>query len=176
MSKVVKTEAIVFKKTSLLNKDLRITLLTKEWGKINVFAKGAKKITSRRLPHLETANLINAFISKKEIYFYLQETELISGFIKIKKEPKKMSYLYFIFFVLEKILPENEKEPKIYQLTKSFLVDLSQKDFFNKETMTDYLNQFLKILGYIKKKIDFEELCLQIEEIINQKLPFFLTS
>ncbi|MBI4009495.1 recombination protein O N-terminal domain-containing protein, partial [Candidatus Roizmanbacteria bacterium] len=52
MKRTLKTEAIVLRKRSLPNQDKIVTLFTKELGKLNVFAKGIKKITSRRLPHV----------------------------------------------------------------------------------------------------------------------------
>ena len=65
MKRTIKTEAVVLRKRSLPNQDAIVTLFTKELGKINTIAKGIKKITSRRLPHTQTANLINTVIYKK---------------------------------------------------------------------------------------------------------------
>ncbi|MBI4226632.1 DNA repair protein RecO, partial [Candidatus Roizmanbacteria bacterium] len=64
MKRTIKTEAIVLRKRSLPNQDTIVTLFSKKIGKVNAFAKGIKKITSRRLPHVQTANLINAVLYK----------------------------------------------------------------------------------------------------------------
>ncbi|MEK7109728.1 MAG: DNA repair protein RecO, partial [Patescibacteria group bacterium] len=72
-SRSLKTEAIVLKKKDLLNKDVLISLFTQDLGRLTIFAKGVKKITSRRSPHLQTGNLINVLISHKNDHYYLQE-------------------------------------------------------------------------------------------------------
>jgi len=173
MPRTVKTEAIVLRKRNLLNKDTIITLFTQDLGKINVFAKGIKKITSRRLPHTQTGNLINLLIHKKDDRLYLQESSLISGFSEIKKNQKKINDLYFILFVLERLAPENQREYALYNLAKKFLIDLSLTAVTNRSIVTKYLNKILIILGYLHKRKTLDELRLIIEEIINEKLPSF---
>ncbi len=172
MGRTLKTEALVLKKKSLLNKDSLIFLLTKEQGKTVAAAKGVKKITSRRSPHLETGNLIFALFNKKNDRLYLQETKLISGFSELKKNQEKVNKLYQFFFVLEKLLPENQKEEVVYNLTKSFLVKLS-KSVSNNDILALYFNKLLKVLGYTKQSHDIIELETIISDLINEKIPSF---
>ena len=175
MLRIIKTEAIVFKKnTNLLHKDSLITLFTQEHGKLKVFAKGIKKVTSRRLPHSQTGNLIKAIISRKDSFFYLQETELISHFSELKKDKTKINILYFYFFILDRLLPENQKETLIYNLTKRFLIELSRSKTFEQRKIVFYLNKILTNLGYSDKELVFEEAVNLIEELINEKLPAFV--
>lgn len=171
MSKTLKTEAIVLRKRSLLSKDSLVTLFSKDLGKINVFAKGAKKITSRRLPHIQTANLINVVISQKGDRFYLQETSLISAFSQIKKNHAKIQSLYLFFFVLERLLPEHQIENDPYIALKSFLITLSDRQDNNTQILTKYLNKILQFFGYLKEKKTLDELTPFIQEIIREKIP-----
>ena len=171
MKRSIKSEAVVLKKRSLPNQDKIITLFTKELGKVSAFAKGIKKITSRRLPHVQTANLINVVLYKKNEHFYLQETFLISGFSEIKKDQGKLQLLYQFFFVVERILPENQLETDIYNLVIRFLVELSRTKNHSEEILEKYLNQAMQILGYAKEDKTFDELKRIIEEIIHEKMP-----
>jgi len=107
MANILKTEAVVLKKRLLLNQDLLVVLFSESQGKIVVIAKGARKITSKRLPHLETANLINVILNKRKERLYLQESRLISGFSQLKADEKKVTDLYQFFYVIERLLPEN---------------------------------------------------------------------
>lgn len=170
MPRTFKTEAIVFKKNGLLNKDIIITFFSRELGKIRVLAKGIKKITSRRLPHTETGNLLKIVIYKKNERFFLQETQLLSAFSQIKNNQKKINFLYYFLFVLEKMLPENQKEEPIYILTKHYMIDLA-KNNIEKDKITAYLNQLLFKLGYLHTNKSFYEINLLIQEIINEKIP-----
>jgi DNA repair protein RecO (recombination protein O) len=169
-SRSFKIEAFVLKKKSLLNKDVLISLFTQDLGRLTVFAKGVKKITSRRSPHLQTGNLINVLLNNRNDHYYLQESQLVSGFSELKKEESKVRQLYSFLFVLERLLPEQQKEIKIYNLTKNFFIDLSK--YNKKETIIlKYLTQVMKLLGYLDKDVSKAELISLIEEIINEKIP-----
>lgn len=170
MPRNLKTEAIVLRKKDLLNRDVLISLFTQDLGRLIVFAKGVKKITSRRSPHLQTGNLINVIISQKNDRYYLQESQLISGFVELKKDELKVKQLYPFLFVLDRLLPEQQKEVKIYNLTKNFLIDLS-KSPKSESIIIKYLTVTMKLMGYLDKKINSSELKSLIEEIINEKIP-----
>lgn len=171
MTRFLKTEALVLKKRNLLNKTVILTLFTEKYGRLNVVAFGIGKITSRRLSYGQTGNLIAALIYKKNDRFYLQETQLISGFSQIKDNPQKINYLYLFFFVLDRLLPENQKEASVYQLTKKFLINLSQSSAVNKLILTKYLNKALILLGYLKDERSFEEIKFFIEQLLHEKIP-----
>ena len=159
------------RKRSLPNQDKIVTLFTKELGKVNVFAKGIKKITSRRLPHVQTANLINVVLYKKEDRFYLQETSLVSGFSQIKKDQSKLQLLYRLFFVVERMLPDHQNEIAVYKLVMNFLIELSKSQGQESSLLLKYLNKILKLLGYSKEDKSYNELTSSIEEIIHEKMP-----
>lgn len=170
MIRSLKTEAIVLRKKNLLNKDVLVSLFTQDLGRLTVFAKGVRKITSRRSPHLQTGNLINVLISHKNDYYYLQESQLISGFSELKKDENKVEQLYLFLFVLDRLLPERQKEIKVYNLTKNFLIDLTKLPKTKKNSVK-YLTEMMRLMGYLDKKVSPPELKLLIEEIINEKIP-----
>jgi len=109
-------------------------------------------------------------VSHKNERYYLQESELLSGFSELKKDEKKVSNLYLFLFVLECLLPEQQKETKAYNLTKNFLIDLSKSTKPN-SIAVKYLSDIMMQLGYLDKKVNFPELKSLIEEIINEKIP-----
>jgi len=171
MIRSLKTEAIVLRKKDLLNRDVLISFFSQNLGRLTVFAKGIKKITSRRSPHLQTGNLINVLLSHKSDRFYLQESQLISGFSELKKDEDKVRQLYSFLFVLDRLLPEQQKEERVYNLTKKFLIDLSRPSKTNGLRLLYYLNKLMNILGYLHEDKNFNELKFFIEEIINEKIP-----
>jgi len=174
MAKTIKIEAIVLKKKSLLNKDLLVTFFTREEGKLKVFAKGAKKITSRRLAHLQTGNIIKAIINKKDDRLYLQETKLISGLSQIKEDPEKSKFLYYCIFAIERLLPENQRDFSVYRLLMKFLIELTKKSDFSQISMNRFIEKLLISLGYINQSLDNQNIQQTLEEIINEKLPSFV--
>ncbi|MBI3366049.1 DNA repair protein RecO [Candidatus Roizmanbacteria bacterium] len=173
MTMTVKTEAIVLKKKSLLHKDVLITLFTEEFGKAHVFAKGIKKITSRRLSYTQTGNLIKVVLHENKERLYLSEAQLISAFSEIKKDEEKIQALYCFFFIAERLLPENQKEEAVYNTLKSFEVKLAKERENTQRLLTRYINILMRYLGYVKDKKTFEELISIIESLIHEKLPTF---
>jgi len=172
MRHLLKTEALLLNKKPLLEKNILLTLLTKDLGKIKAFTFGVKKITSRRLSYFSNGNLLRIILEKKNDRFYLKEVSLISGFLSIKEDQKKWSAFYLYFYILERILPENLKDEKNYQLTLNFLIDLSRKQM-SLDDLNFYLNFLLKNLGYLNKNQSFKENINTIQEIIDEKLPEF---
>ena len=171
MTSLIKTQGVVLKKKSLLNKDYLVTIFTKEQGKVKIFAKGAKKITSRRLSHLETGNLVEVLISKKNDRLYLQETKLISVFSKIKNNKEKLEKLYLFLFIVDRLLPEGQKDYSVFQIILKFLIDLSGNDKFEIDL---FVKKLLVDLGYVDNKDKNIVIYSFIEEIISEKLPSFI--
>lgn len=174
MSRILKTNAFVLKKNNLLGKDTVISLFTQERGKIRVMAKGIKKITSRRAPQIQTGNLIEAILSMKKEYFYLQETKLISHFSIIKKDKNKSNDLYYMLFILDRLLPENQKEELVYSIFQKFMIALSKEKNNSQQLTIQYINKILQILGYSTKNLAPSDLKGVIEGIINEKVPVFV--
>lgn len=174
MSRHLQTEAIVLKRKEILNKDIVYTLLTQTQGKVKATAKGVKSLNSKRSPHLQTGNLLSCILYRKESFYYLQETNLKSGFSVIKKDSQKMSYLYFILYVIDRLLPENQIEEKIYESFKKFLVKLSKTESLKIKILEKYLSSLLIGLGYINEEKNLEELQAIIQDLINEKLTFHI--
>ena len=74
-----KDRGIVLKKTRLPNQNVSLTIFSEQSGKIFIFAYGIRKITSRRLSHLESGNYISFSFRIQDDRKYLSETELIFG-------------------------------------------------------------------------------------------------
>ena len=168
--KTSKTEGIIFKKKDLLERDYLLTIFTQEMGKVRAIAKGVKKITSRRAPHLQTGNLVNFVLSSRNDMFYIQDTVLISGFSELKNNQQKIEVLYAFFFILDRMLPEQQREDEVYNLTKKFIIDLSRSSSFSRIQFGSYLQSLLQVLGYVHNPLPLPELISTVESIIHEKI------
>lgn len=173
MVRYFKDEGIVLRKKNLLNNDRLITILSKRKGKINLLGKGVRKITSRRLSHLETGNLIKFSFYKKDSYLYLRETELIYGYAKIKQNDRKINLLYLLFFIINKIVAENQKDELVFKRTVRMLKELNNQPSFGIKEAKTFLIDILFFSGFIDKKLlenaSFDPFDF-IEGLINQKI------
>ncbi len=169
MPTLKKLEGFILKRKILLDKDLFITIFTKEEGKLALVAKGARTFTSRRAAHLQSGNLISAQISVSNNRMYLQSTDLISGFLQLRTEAY-IDYIYMFLAVIDALLPEGEQEMKIYTILKRFFVKLS-KGYNPQDVLHESFQEMLTILGYVHEKLSLSELISIAEETIGYKLP-----
>lgn len=174
MPSKLKTQGIVLKKIELLNLDNLITIFTKDLGKIVVLAKGIKKLNSRRAPHIQTGNLIDLMLYNKNDRYYLQESSIISGFSKLKKDSKKISMIYYFFLIIDKFLPENSSEEDIYKITLNFLINLSKTKETENKLIENSLNRVFNKLGYFRDRKNLEELHSIVEDLLGEKIRFFV--
>lgn len=166
-----KSQAFVLKKRTLLNRNMVVDLFTQDFGHIRAIAYGVKKINSRRGPHLDTGNLIKIEAVKKGEYYYLHETNLISGFSQIKGNKEKSDCLYLFLFFLERVLPQDVPEEAIFSTFMSFLTSLSKGGGNITPIKEQYLNAILRRLGYLTTDLSSDSLMAFIEDIIGEKLP-----
>lgn len=146
------SQGLVLAKKDLLKNDRLVIIFSRDFGKISLLAKGVRKITSRRLSHLETGNFIKFSYYRKDDRLYLRETDLVFGHSKIKQSPEKIGLLYLCFLVLKKILPEEQKESQIFQQTLVFLKRLNNRQSTDFADFENYLSQVLLIAGFVSKE------------------------
>lgn len=175
MKRVIKELAIVIKKRPLLKTDYLVTVFSQTRGKLTLFAKGVKKITSRRLANLETGNLVKAIIREQKEKLYLQEVNLISGFYSLKKDKEKQKDLFLVLFLIDRLLPEREKNQSLFKLLINFLSQLTKRKKIKREEINYFITKILVDLGYYHQlKQEDKVPSALIEEIINEKLPSFI--
>lgn len=169
MPTLKKLEGFILKRKILLDRDLFVTIFTKEEGKLAILAKGARSFTSRRAAHLQSGNLITAQASVSHERVYLQSTDLISGFLQLRTE-KYIDYIYIFLAVIDALLPEGEQELKVYTILKRFFIRLS-KGQDPQHVLQSSLQETLGILGYVNDDLTLAELISLVEETIGYKLP-----
>jgi DNA repair protein RecO len=148
MTRHNKSEGIVLVKKNILKDDRLVIIFTKDQGKMVFSARGVRTLMSRRSPHLETGNYIKFNYSSLNNFSHIGETELIYGYSKIKTNKQKLDNLFLILFVLNKILPEDLSEIKVFDLTLEILKKLNNKEIENGK-LDEYLCEVLSLLGYL---------------------------
>lgn len=173
MSRYLKTEAVVLTKRQGLQRDTMVTLFTSEKGKVTAIAKGVRSIMSKRLSSLMTGNLINVVLYTRSDRYYLQDSSIISMFSKIKKEERLFNDLYFFLFILNELLPAEQREDRIYTLLKKFAIELS-KGGMPRSRLAFYCSEVFNYFGYGEKTESLSDLITKIEAVIGKKIPIFI--
>lgn len=171
MVRLIKTDALVLRKRSLMGTDIILSFFSKDFGKVFAIAKGVKKITSKRAAHTQTGNLVTIELYAKSETFYLQNTNIISAFSQIKNNQEKVNYLYQFLFVIDRILPEQQPEQEIYTIAVKFLIYLSKSKIISPDHFASYLHDIIRVLGYGTQETSLPDILRKIEEIIHEKIP-----
>ncbi|MFA9288793.1 MAG: DNA repair protein RecO [Weeksellaceae bacterium] len=169
MPRQLKVEGFVLKKKRILNADTILTIFTKEMGKMSAVAKGVRTMNSRRAAHLQTGNLVAIELSETGSGFYVGSSSLKSGFLTLRTEALQ-GYVYLALFILDKILPPQQQELRIYELTRRFVVSLSQTTT-PKAVFQDYIQNLMQTLGYYLSGSNLESLLDDVEKNIEVRLP-----
>ena len=165
------TEAVILSRQFLLNKDIIYTILSKNYGKMRIFSKGGRNICSKRSSHMVTGNIVNIIFTFSNEISYLQQTNIISGFINIKNNFEKTIYVMKYFFIVSKLLPENSEDKEVYNIVLSFLRCIALcTDYENNNIFLKHINFLLFSLGYSENQNTYNSI-KKIEEIINEHIP-----
>lgn len=149
------TEAIVVNLQNRGEKDILVTLLTPNHGKIFVKAAGVKSIKSSRGANLQLGNIAKISIHSSNNYFWITECQATHSFLFNKKKLIQLNLLFYFLEVVKNFAPENESSPKIFFLAKEIIRQLSENH----------------LIPFISRQIDFlEALGFGIPQNIRQNL------
>jgi DNA repair protein RecO (recombination protein O) len=126
--------------------DRVFTIYTKDFGKLELLAKGERKITSKLRGGLELFFLSEIEFIQGKNYKTLTDTVLVDDFKELKKDLKILGVLYKISEVLDSLVKEAEPDEKIWELLKEVFEKLSN---IKPEIVYYYFFwNFLSFLGY----------------------------
>lgn len=141
--------AFVLARRDFRETDQIITLYTLEKGKIEALAKGIKKIISKNSAFLEPFFLVEAEIIAGKELNRLAGVQPIESFKKIRADINKSLMAGTIIGFISRLLHENEREIKIFNLLRSWLDYLNNSNKPTPVLAVGFMVKFLAILGFI---------------------------
>lgn len=145
-------EGVVIKRSNFGEADKLVTLFTRLHGKLTLKAKGLRKLSSKRAGTLELFNHVkaNAIRGRGELDT-LAEVELINSYSAWRKHLGRVTVAYQICEVVDKLTPDAQPHPEIFDLLTNFLSQITQLNA-NWQTETEnWLLGILVELGYWPK-------------------------
>ncbi len=159
----------VVKRVNLGEADRFVTLYTKNNGKVEVLAKGVRKISSRRSSHIELLNLIRFNSIKTAKNFIMTEVELVNSFEKTKNTLKQCEVAFLVCELIDSLCPYGQVNQELFLKVYEFLSSGAIED----QDLLRFETSILSILGYwdIEKKFNTEEESrVFIESLIEKKI------
>ncbi|MFZ2189930.1 MAG: DNA repair protein RecO [Candidatus Magasanikiibacteriota bacterium] len=142
-------KAIVLSRRDFREADQIISLYTLEKGKMEILARGIKKITSKNSAHLEPFSLVEAEIIFGKELNYLGAVQPINYFVNIRRDLQKSLAAGFLVSTLDKLLHEGERDERIFDLAVGWLefVNNFQFSIFNAQLLLDSF--FVRLLYFL---------------------------
>jgi DNA repair protein RecO (recombination protein O) len=126
-----RTEGIIIKRRNFGEADRILTVLTRDYGKIQVKAAGVRKITSRRSAHIELLNHTVINLYRGHTFSILTEAKVIEDFAAIKAQFDKVGFAYHLCELIDGLCPENQENRKVFFLLQKTLQGLSHENEFS---------------------------------------------
>jgi DNA repair protein RecO (recombination protein O) len=149
MSRSLSETGLIIRVAPLGDSDRFVTFFTKEHGKITTIAKGIRSIKSRRNPHIELMNRVRFQYWKSKHYLYLTQAQAEEHFRDLKKEINVMASGIFITEALERLTPEEEPNPALFELLNTALELMNFYPQKHVEIREATLIKLLQQLGHI---------------------------
>ena len=154
-------QAIVLSRRNIREADQIISLYSLEKGKVEILAKGIKKIISKNSAHLEPFCFSEVeIISGKELN-HLGSNQSLNSFLNIRNNLEKSLAASFVVSLLDKTIEVGEKDERIFILLKSWLEFFDKYDF-NLILVDALVIKLLYYLGF--DLLSIEKLNLEIKK------------
>src|SRR3989344_2066985 len=150
--------------------DKFLKVFTKENGLTHFFAKGVRRLSSKKSPHLDTLNIIKFQTGRSQSPPYLSQVESIYTFPEIKSDLFKTRTALFICELLVNLLSENQKDTYLYLLTEEFFHRLENTDDIRGITV-EFQLKLINVLGFnLPKNQSANGLLDYFEELLDKKI------
>lgn len=171
LSCVYKAEGIILRRKNVGEADRILTIFTKEYGKLRVIAKGIRKVTSRRGPHLEIFTRGVFVIHSGKTIDSVSEVQPRETYQTLRSDLKRVSLGYYCCELIDSLLPEKQEQNDVYSLLLRMFHELDNSHGIYKHVKVFTL-ELLWSLGFLprEKALSGSKLQSFIENITERKL------
>jgi DNA repair protein RecO (recombination protein O) len=116
-----KYNAIILGKKNVAETDRIYTAYTREAGKVRILGKGVRKPNAKLAGSLEPVTMAEIFIAKSRGLGKVTGAIVVDNFLNVKSNFEALQKTGHVFGVLNKIIVEEEKDEKIFDILSGFL-------------------------------------------------------
>ena len=147
MNEFYTTEGIIIGRRDFLESDKIMTILTKDLGKIQVKAKGVRKILAKMAGHLELFNHVRLELVQGRTFYIVTGAQTIENYQAIKENFECLGILYYFSEIVAKFLEEGVAHTETFYFLLTALNRLKEKNVQNILLTIYFELNILSILG-----------------------------
>lgn len=131
MDETYNVKAIVLNRKSQAEHDSRVSIYSRELGKLELTARGTKKIKSKSAGHLEPLNLVDIMVIRGQKHDYVGTAMSEKCFSNIKNNLAKLAAAGQVVKVVDQLIKPGVADREIFELLKDYLEmsDAAAKDW-----------------------------------------------
>lgn len=148
MEETYRTKSIILNYKPFNEDDSNIVVYSENNGKIELVARGVKKIKSKLAGHVEPISLSNIMVVRGKQYDYIGSAVSQNCYYNIKNNLDKIKFVGQAIYIFNKIVKKDERDKKIFKLLVDFLSVLNEKNFLK-------IGYRLLCIFFILKLIDY---------------------
>jgi DNA repair protein RecO (recombination protein O) len=172
MAVYYRTQGFIFKKKDILEADRVFSVFTYDFGRLEIFSKAIRKITSKLRGGIEIFSLSEIEFIQGKNSKTLTDTITIEKFSNIVRDPVRLKISYRIGDILDSFIKGQEKDELVFALLEETLnkLDNFKIKIFNIQMIYYYfLWNFLSITGYLPEI----QKCVVCELKLNPSILYF---
>jgi len=173
MNKAFSDVGIVIRVTDFGEADRFINLVSKKHGLVNLIAKGARRITSKKASHLDLLNLVKFQVVRGRTPQILIQAELIEPHLNLKNNLTMARTSFYLAEILDSLLAPEQPDQQLFSSLKNYLSRLNkiQDKGTSRKLSMDFQLYLLRHLGFPQPKTSTPEAIMNhFEEITSRKI------
>lgn len=126
--RLYRVEAIVIRRRDWGEADRLLTLYTREQGKMQAVAKGARKPTSRKAGHVELFTRVRLLIARSRSIDIITQAETVETYRLLRESLERSTLAHYFAELLDRFTGEAQADRALFNLLSSALVWLCEAD------------------------------------------------
>jgi DNA repair protein RecO (recombination protein O) len=164
-----RTPAIILKRRDMNEADRLLTVLTPNHGKIDVIAKGARKLTSQKTGHVELYTRADLLVHRGREIGIAAQAEMVEPYLRLREDLQRGAYASYAVELLDRFTGDSDEDThRLFILLDETLGRLcSEKD--PRLVIRYYEIRLLELVGYRPELFR----CVQEHEDLQPEEQFF---
>ncbi len=163
---------IILNKKDIGEADQLFTVLTKNFGKVFIAAKGIRKISSKLRSGIDLLYLSEIAFIEGRGRKTLTDALVLDKFEKLHAESARLKIAYKMADMINAVLKEEERDPEAFQAFRNMLATLDSDSLDDNKLLPFYLYCLWNFAGHIGYKPDLSACILCDKKLIPGKLAF----
>jgi DNA repair protein RecO (recombination protein O) len=109
-----RTPAIILKRRDFGEADRMLTILTPRYGKFDVVAKGARKLTSAKTGHVELFTRADMLIHQGREFGIVAQAEMSAPYLRLREDLERGAYAGYCVELLDRFTTDEEGEMSMW--------------------------------------------------------------